>query len=499
MLRFIRLRSASRLRLKTTPPQSRSKSTQSAATTFDSIPGPEGYTFQADMGTMGTIPAFDKAYRDFDSPVIKFLGPITQKEEVALFDVNDIRMLYAKEGKYPFGAASFNQASMNYFEQKRKEAGTKYTRGIAAQGELWRETRDIIGPGLMTDAALSYLGLITDAAAAAVDVVDLYKDNLGKWTKAAAYDMFTSVALGDNPKSTDPESTHQLAELVETGDDALSLSVLLSTYPKEMQPPNAYEDMVEKYETIFRVTRSYLESRKHDGEVNLPDCWFKDLKMVQGLDMEEIILLMPAFLAAGIGTTEGVTNWILLNLINNPEKQEKLYEELKSELNGQPFRKSAELPYLKACIRESHRLNPPGPAMTMRTHEKDVVTESGYEIPAGTLMWFCPYQVNRDPRYVEDADKYIPERFFKDAVKKRKESQCPHSKALDHGLSKHPFSMGARGCLGRRAAELEIQSLLVELFSRYRVEADPPNQPYKHKQNTLVIPDPMPKVKLIPR
>jgi len=276
---------------------------------------------------------------------------------------------------------------------------------------------------------------------------------------------------------------------------------MLSMWPPEMHTPNAYENMVEQYETIFSVTRSYLEKKQNaDGFIDLPNCWFKDLREVQGLPMEEIILLMPQFLAAGIGTTEGVIDWNILNLVNNVEKQDILYEELKSELDGSPFRKSANLPYLKACIRESHRLTPPGNAMTMRTQHQDFVTESGFEIPAGTVMWMAPYQVNRDPRYVQNSDKYEPERFLSAAVNvRKKDTTCPYSKQLDHGISKHPFSMGARGCLGRRAAELEIQALMVQLFSRYRVTANPPNQSFKRKQMTLSIPDPMPKVKLTKR
>lgn len=64
-----------------------------------------------------------------------------------------------------------------------------------------------------------------------------------------------------------------------------------------------------------------------------------------------------------------------------------------------------------------------------------------------------------------DSTKYIPERWLneKDAP------QCPSAKEA-HPFAYMPFGFGPRSCVGKRFAELEIETFIVKLLRNYKIE-----------------------------
>lgn len=75
--------------------------------------------------------------------------------------------------------------------------------------------------------------------------------------------------------------------------------------------------------------------------------------------------------------------WLLYNLGRNPHVQDKLYQEVLSVVGQDEDVTSqslAKLSYLKACVKESMRLNPIVAALG-RILDQDIVL-SGYNVPA---------------------------------------------------------------------------------------------------------------------
>merc|ERR1711860_290492 len=108
--------------------------------------------------------------------------------------------------------------------------------------------------------------------------------------------------------------------------------------------------------------------------------------------------------------------------------------------------------------------------------------------------------VNRDKDFVENCNEFLPERFLAENVEKRK--GCPIASTLDHRTTKDPFGLGKRVCLGKRAAQLEIKCLLVNVFTQYRIEiADGEKRTLKRKtkMDTLNVPDQIPPLKFMSR
>ena len=163
------------------------------------------------------------------------------------------------------------------------------------------------------------------------------------------------------------------------------------------------------------------------------------------------VMAMDAMMA-GIDTTGNSSTFLLYHLASNPKEQEILYQEIKEKLGDKKLTPKIlnELKYLKAVQHESSRLLPSVGGMA-RITQKDIVC-SGYQIPKGTYVAYGFTALMRREEHFDQPEKFMPERWMRG---------CPeHNKA--HPFAFIPFSHGARMCIGRRFAELELQILAIE-------------------------------------
>lgn len=110
------------------------------------------------------------------------------------------------------------------------------------------------------------------------------------------------------------------------------------------------------------------------------------------------------------------------------------------------------LPYIVACIKEGLRLNPPATNLFGRVTPNEGTVIDGYYIPAGLDVTSYAYVVHRDTEtYGPDAEAFRPERWL--------ESESPTM--LDS--NSFVFGMGARICLGKDIAIMELYKLVTEV------------------------------------
>lgn len=148
---------------------------------------------------------------------------------------------------------------------------------------------------------------------------------------------------------------------------------------------------------------------------------------------------------------------VMYHLAKNPEKQAILREEILSKL---PEKSSnlcsqtmANMPYLRACIKEAARLNPVTLG-NIRTLPHDIVL-SGFRIPKGFEVSTGNNVAMNDDKYYKDSAKFLPERFLK-----KDENMDIKGK---HPYVYLPFGFGPRMCVGRRFAELEMEVFISKL------------------------------------
>lgn len=168
--------------------------------------------------------------------------------------------------------------------------------------------------------------------------------------------------------------------------------------------------------------------------------------------------------------TSSALAFTIYSLAKNPEKQEKLRAELMKIMPDEntPLTEGnmKNLPYLRAVMKESLRLYPPA-AMNMRRVTSDNFVLHGYQIPKGVDVLLGMMTLYRDPKYFEKAMEFIPERFL------RPESSveaCPMSLRQKHSFAYLPFGYGPRFCVGKRFAEMEIETFLCRIIRKYKIE-----------------------------
>lgn len=161
-----------------------------------------------------------------------------------------------------------------------------------------------------------------------------------------------------------------------------------------------------------------------------------------------------ALLFAGHETTANTLAWALYLLAKHPQVLAKLRAEVET-VCGDRLPSMADLPRLKytdMVFKEVLRLHPPAWYAERVPLEDFPLGE--YVVPRGTPTSFCAYALQRDPRYFEQPDTFLPERF------------APENQ---HMINRHaylPFGLGAHQCIGNQFAMIEGQLVLATLVTR---------------------------------
>ena len=69
------------------------------------------------------------------------------------------------------------------------------------------------------------------------------------------------------------------------------------------------------------------------------------------------------------------------------------------------------LVYLQAIVKETLRLYPPAPIISLRAALEDCTLSTGYQIPAGTRLMVNAWKIHWDKSIWSDPHKFQPERF----------------------------------------------------------------------------------------
>ena len=344
----------------------------------------------------------------------------------------------------------------------------------------------------------------------------------------SAFDMFYTIMYGESPCTTDSSIVNPgNIDFVTSSQNAFDLTGQLITNPMEKifggeiyRKFKLYMDkttIFAREKTAGYMSRIMTEDNDDtetpssemvvEGSNKCPIAAIKNSfvgRLVNRgvLSSNDILSLGTPMLMAGVDTTAYVMSWLYLNLASNPNVQTRLAQELRTVLNGADVttvEQIQSLTYLKACIRESHRLTPPTPMMIKTLQEDTDVVIDGvrYDIPAGVRVGLNLRGYPMDSRYVDNPQLFLPERFLPDAVLARKGTLSEI--ALDHPAFADPFGRGKRRCLGSNLAIAEITILAARLIQDYELCLIDPSAKWKPKQKLMLKADPYPDVKLICR
>ncbi|XP_063709270.1 cytochrome P450 4d2-like [Culicoides brevitarsis] len=146
-------------------------------------------------------------------------------------------------------------------------------------------------------------------------------------------------------------------------------------------------------------------------------------------------------------------------LAKYPEVQEKVYQEIKENINpDEPLSIPTlnTLKYTNLVIKEALRMYTPAPSVA-RTNS-DPFELNGYTYPANTTFALGLYNAHHNPENYEDPEKFLPERH--DVIKSSENNNIFNFVA---------FAPGVRGCRGNKIADYQLKTFVVKMLNSYKI------------------------------
>ena len=157
----------------------------------------------------------------------------------------------------------------------------------------------------------------------------------------------------------------------------------------------------------------------------------------------------------GTDTTSAALEWAMSELVRNPIIMKKVQEEVRTIVGHKSNveeRDVNKMHYLKCVIKETLRMHPPVALVVPRVTRSDIKLK-GYDIPAKTTVHINAWAIQRDPKFWESPEEFLPERFENSEVDfKGQDSQFI------------PFGFGRRGCPGMNFGTASVEYMLANLL-----------------------------------
>ncbi|KAJ8928456.1 hypothetical protein NQ314_018981, partial [Rhamnusium bicolor] len=261
-----------------------------------------------------------------------------------------------------------------------------------------------------------------------------FLNELHKWSLESIAKVALDVRLGCLDKNSHPD-TQKLIDAVNTFFINVPVLELKMPFWRIFRTPT-FVKYIDALDTIREICMKYINNSLNNSAKSNEGNEISVLQRVLGLENNTkvaSILALDMFLV-GIDTTSNAAASVLYQLAIHPQKQHILKEEIMKILpNCKTIitnERLEQMHYLKACIKETMRMYPVVIGNGRQTTNDCII--GGYHIPRGNII--------RSPPYLLVLEK--------------------------------------RMCLGRRFADLELQTLLAQIIRNYTLEYHHENLDY---------------------
>lgn len=413
----------------------------------------------------------------------KELGPIFREylgsnELIFIADPQLIRIVVANEGQYPHHSIPESWTFYNKVHSIQ--------RGLFFQnGEDWMKLRRAFNkvmfhPDVVTEYNDSLIEINNDlmnnwiseedikSTGGSIILDDLKKD-LCRWSIESTGSMLFGLRMGcvKQSASHDPRAD-ELVDNVAAMFYETSRFQLLPVALAHRWNLGTWRRFEWASSNMLRIATDYTNENIDKARNMKPSCSLVgDLLKNETLGPEELSRSVVDLIIAAADTTSNSLQWMLYILSKHQDVQSKILAEVESlsvSSTGDPASFMDNIPYLKSFVREVLRLYPTAPFLA-RTLDKPIVLD-GYSIPAGKPIVFSLYTTSRMERFFESPAEFKPERWLRDKDA-TKDVSCRAASAY----ASLPFGIGARMCVGRRAAELEMCLFIASFVERFESSA----------------------------
>jgi len=332
---------------------------------------------------------------------------------------------------------------------------------ITNDGALWQKIRMPQQPAFHPDMFAEYIPYfltaidqkmaLWDGLADSGETVEMVEQT---WTLAA--DMICK-ALFDRDMPFNP---HVVFKCVKTYTDVMNHKQIRRKIQTGEQFEVSDEDAAKAMEVWHNVPPSVIAGDpREERERTL-------LTMIQAavddpsipeFDQAQAIDELKQYLWAGTETTALTLAWALYEVSRNPEMAARIRAEGQAVF-GDRAPTAADysgLVYTRGVIQETMRIYPPIWGLMRVAANDDVI--AGKEIKAGDRVVLFAYGAHHNPKFWDDPEAFIPERWTDKSKKQVKYSYIP-------------FGAGKRSCIGGAMSQVENTLALSLLLRRFQPE-----------------------------
>ncbi|XP_059178520.1 probable cytochrome P450 12a5, mitochondrial [Physella acuta] len=444
---------------------------EAGAKPFKDIPGPGGIYRWPVIGTLLHFKPFteftpETLNRLFESlhntygPIIKVRLP---GPTVMTSNPRDFETVYRNEGRCP-NRPVFD-IEVVYAERNNEKGSINI-----AQGEEWLKLRTPINKRLLkADSAHFYLEAQNSVADDFVRILarnDLDAEKMADYFFRYAAESIGIATFNTRLQLLNHRDGGEAEEFLHASKD--HLRILQETLTVNMGGYKWFRNRIYRdFEKAMNILKKHankhtgrakesIQTQLADGSLD-PDHpnLLYSLLSDPSLTDEDITLITTVLYSAGTESTARNLQVLFHTLAMNPDIQERLRAEVLQTLGkDRPLtvKDLSTMSYLKACVKESFRLNYPIPSGVIRYLPSDVVL-SGYKVPSGVPI------ILQNPRacmeYFDNPRQFLPERWLRTADRRKQENIV--------NMALLPFSHGPRNCPGQRFALQEIYLAAVKV------------------------------------
>jgi len=330
---------------------------------------------------------------------------------------------------------------------------------LTSDGDFWLKQRRLIQPAFHKQKMNQLVDNMNKTITSEID--NLEEDKFFDVFPAMSQLAFNVVAKSLFEFSISEEKLHRIKFIIEEVQKFLVKEIRL--------PHKAFwfslSGQVRKHLNLAaennKIIQEIIESRNASNEefndlLNmLMETRYEDTG--EGMSMQQLIDEIKVLFIAGHETTANALTFTIHFLGRYPEIQQKIFDEIREieSHTDNVIEQLQKMTYTNAVLNESMRLYPPAWITDRENVEDDSL--AGFKIKKNTLIGISFYELHRNPKYWDNPDQFIPERFL--GQQKKKSMQYFY-----------PFGAGPRMCIGTGFAIYEMCLAISQIVKKYEIK-----------------------------
>lgn len=266
-------------------------------------------------------------------------------------------------------------------------------------GAVWRASRKLMHHLAMPASAKKYEPIQEEESVRVLYELSQDSSRYDKWFERYAASLIIRLAFGNTIRTGEEESVRRIYAVLENLDRLLEpagylvnifpILLWLPTWiaPFKREAARLHAEELDLFSSLVKGVEKRLSEGDPEAANTFSARWLGD-KSTYGLTDEQAYYTLGTLFEAGAGTTAAAMQSFVLAMVLNPASFEKLKAEL-DEAIGQTRMPTLEdlpnLPYMRACVKETLRWRPVTPTNVPHELIRDDVYD-GYTLKQGTVI-----------------------------------------------------------------------------------------------------------------